>query len=52
MGKAAPTEERISEVARQDTGQSVGNCLNRDNPLNPPYQGDRILGFTGLRNRG
>ena len=24
------------------------HCLNRDNPLNPPYQGDRILELSGV----
>ena len=28
--------------------RSVGSCLKRDNPLNPPYQGDRIQEFSEL----
>ena len=30
---------------------AVGDCLKRDNPLNPPYQGDRIYRICGLVER-
>ena len=38
----------ISGIGRMEDWKSVGGCLKQDNPPNPPYQGGRILRFSGL----
>ena len=40
---------KVGNNVKSEVSNHWANCLNQDNPLNPPYQGDRIKGFTGLK---